>query len=73
MFPTIVATIRRAVARMEIRGQAMTLEIPLEITKDITIESWRVEGDKLIILTTLSQKETRIEPPIIDELSCNCR
>jgi hypothetical protein len=56
---------------MEIRGQAMTLEIPIEITKNITIESWRVEGDKLIILTTLSPKETRIEPP--DEFNCPCR
>jgi hypothetical protein len=68
----IVASILKALARIELRGPAIRIEIPMEwAIKSINVEKVSLEKGRLIIEGRHTSKETRIEP--IEDASCPCR
>jgi hypothetical protein len=68
----IVASILKALARIELRGPAIRIEIPMEwAIKSINVEKVSFEKGTLTIEGRHTSKETRIEP--IEDASCPCR
>lgn len=68
----IVATILAAIARIELRGPAIRIEVPLDwAIKSLNVEKITLEKGTLTIEGRHTSKETRIEP--LEDASCPCR
>ena len=67
-----VATILAAIARIELRGPAIRIEVPMDwAIKSLNVEKVSLEKGMLTIEGRYTSKETRIEP--LEDASCSCR
>ena len=67
-----IATILAAITRIELRGPAIRIEVPMDwAIKSVNVEKVSLEKGRLIIEGRHTSKETRIEP--IEDASCPCR